>query len=528
MITLGFTLFVLLSLMDVNSFHYPGALHIFNSYQPINNKCLKLNMIGGRKLNPLVQFSPLKLIMDTIKPLRVESSNPYLQIEFNNELNSIFYVNDSITLMEMKKLITVYSQNYSSLFRDQLLRQSKNNLNDENESDVLVHSIVGIDCEWQPEYFAMRSESNKKSSILWTNTTISSLFSKYSAAKTINQMIVHRLKLSDSWEVGLLKLYTYFKQGMSTLINVASKVNTPKNINGAVVQKPKGYSSPVSLLQISTRNKVFIVDLQVLCQQVPPYERLKDANSYSLTDQEKLLNEIFNEIFNNPYIIKVGMGTAQDLKRLSWSYPWLCSLHSYVTVLDLPVLAKKAFPELSTQKMDGLSKLSELLLNSRIDKSFQCINWAYRPIHDHHINYCATDAFILTIMFDLIVQKLKYRRSSLTESNRPKKKKNNRNMIIEENDEHSGVAEEVNFIMSAIENCCNGYEIKIPVQNKPTNDTNYYNEILENNNNNNLLNVADDNLLLLKQNSLRSMGMNQKRMTLIWSEVGGRFQENII
>ena len=60
-----------------------------------------------------------------------------------------------------------------------------------------------------------------------------------------------------------------------------------------------------------------------------------------LTDNEKLLDKFFFQLFQSNKIIKIGMGPTNDIKRLSWSYCWLPSLSKYCGVLDISLLAKK-------------------------------------------------------------------------------------------------------------------------------------------------------------------------------------------
>ena len=60
-----------------------------------------------------------------------------------------------------------------------------------------------------------------------------------------------------------------------------------------------------------------------------------------LTNNEKLLDKFFFQLFQSNKIIKIGMGPTNDIKRLSWSYCWLPSLSKYCGVLDISLLAKK-------------------------------------------------------------------------------------------------------------------------------------------------------------------------------------------
>lgn len=118
-------------------------------------------------------------------------------------------------------------------------------------------------------------------------------------------------------------------------------------------------------MQVATRERVFIIDLQTLLGTNP------NPNA-PLLESERLLDSLFSRLFQSRAVLKVGLGPQQDLKRLAWSYPRLASLLRFCCVLDVSALAKKRFPGVAGRQLEGLSKLSALVLGMAVDKSCQC------------------------------------------------------------------------------------------------------------------------------------------------------------
>jgi len=123
----------------------------------------------------------------------------------------------------------------------------------------------------------------------------------------------------------------------------------------------KGVSYPVALLQLSTKDKVYIFQLKKL----------------------KNLKDIFS-VLADPQIIKAGVAIQDDVIGLK-------KLHFF---------EDKGFVEL-TQLTEvvgiinkGLRGLVGLLLKKRISKSIRVSNWAKDVLTDLQINYAATDAWV--------------------------------------------------------------------------------------------------------------------------------------
>jgi len=160
-------------------------------------------------------------------------------------------------------------------------------------------------------------------------------------------------------------------------------------------------SNPVIVLQLATRNFVFVIDLLRLCRQSAPGTSHALVGS-ALTPTEQVLDEVLHRVFGLDDVVKVGLGPAQDLKRLAWSYPWLPSMRYFTAVLDIAVFAKKAHPTVSSRDLDGLSKLCLRFLGRPVDKTQQCSDWSQRPLTPLQVAYASTDAHVLTRLFDLL------------------------------------------------------------------------------------------------------------------------------
>ena len=89
-------------------------------------------------------------------------------------------------------------------------------------------------------------------------------------------------------------------------------------------------------------------------------------------------------ILNDPKIIKVGIGTRDDVRTLKRDYG--CTPKN---VVDLNILAKsRGF------KSIGAKKLTAIVLGFRIAKGGWRSNWEHKKLTESQISYAATDAWI--------------------------------------------------------------------------------------------------------------------------------------
>jgi ribonuclease D len=122
----------------------------------------------------------------------------------------------------------------------------------------------------------------------------------------------------------------------------------------------KGQSFPPSLLQLATREEVFLFQLTPLG-----------------------LPGILRDLLADPAIIKAGVSLAYDLRELRKIAPF--DGRGFV---DLGQEAKQL-----KIKNHGLRGLCAVLLGFRISKSSQTSNWSNKKLHPGQVRYAATDAW---------------------------------------------------------------------------------------------------------------------------------------
>lgn len=148
----------------------------------------------------------------------------------------------------------------------------------------------------------------------------------------------------------------------------------------------KGQRNPSSLLQVSSRYHTFIIDLLTLGDSCIP---------------------LIRSIFYSPHWIKVGLGFSGDLKGLRSSYPsWGCFDDIHL-LLDINNVYRALHPSQTAIGDASLDKLCLYTFGRPIDKTFQCSNWAARPLSLGQQHYAALDALVLVHMFDVMRENLK-------------------------------------------------------------------------------------------------------------------------
>lgn len=158
----------------------------------------------------------------------------------------------------------------------------------------------------------------------------------------------------------------------------------------------------VSILQIATREKVYVVDILGL-------QKLK-------------LDDVFwammgRRLFNNKDVVKFGFDINKDVEMLQ-----------KITKMGIesPCDGDESYRDLKTLGMDvfkivgfkyphheegiktlGLAKLTKLCFGKKLDKRNQLSNWSLRPFRPEQLAYAAIDAFVLFKLHDVIVECLK-------------------------------------------------------------------------------------------------------------------------
>jgi len=129
---------------------------------------------------------------------------------------------------------------------------------------------------------------------------------------------------------------------------------------------------PTSVIQISTRTKVYIFDLL----------KIGKTEEYIA---------FFEALLENKDIMKLGQTLLNDLKTgEDKSGP---VINNYV---DL----QKVYKSYNNQKKSSLSAITEDLLNLGLSKCEQLSDWNRRPLRKAQIHYAAMDAFMLIILYE--------------------------------------------------------------------------------------------------------------------------------
>lgn len=158
-------------------------------------------------------------------------------------------------------------------------------------------------------------------------------------------------------------------------------------------------SGSVAVLQISTSDKVFIVDVLGL-------KKLLDEESWK---------KLGCEIFNNAEVVKLGFGILPDIQMLqkipeiSIETP-LDKSYRDLKIIGLNVLKllKFKYPHHEENLTNlSLTKLAKLCFGKKLDKRNQLSNWSLRPLRPEQITYAAIDAFVLIEIHNVILGILK-------------------------------------------------------------------------------------------------------------------------
>ncbi|KOC63420.1 putative exonuclease mut-7 like protein [Habropoda laboriosa] len=145
----------------------------------------------------------------------------------------------------------------------------------------------------------------------------------------------------------------------------------------------------LALIQIATKTNVYILDVTTIGNEL-----------------SELWTELVLTLFENKNILKLGFGIAQDITVIRGSIPALSEIKTCGQgYLDITHLWQKLvddyqfiFPHESDDQLTkkNLSKLVELCLGQKLNKSDQFSNWEQRPLRESQITYAgALDAYCL-------------------------------------------------------------------------------------------------------------------------------------
>ncbi|CAN4110989.1 unnamed protein product [Withania somnifera] len=137
----------------------------------------------------------------------------------------------------------------------------------------------------------------------------------------------------------------------------------------------KGSSSnKVSIMQIASDTKVFILDLIKLYKDAPD-----------------VLDDCLTRILHSPRVLKLGYNFQCDVKQLALSYRQLQCFKHYDMLLDIQNVFK--------EPRGGLSGLAKKILGTGLNKTRRNSNWEQRPLTQSQLVYAALDAAVLIHIF---------------------------------------------------------------------------------------------------------------------------------
>eukprot|EP00617_Octactis_speculum_P010176 CAMPEP_0185790350 /NCGR_PEP_ID=MMETSP1174-20130828/155695_1 /TAXON_ID=35687 /ORGANISM="Dictyocha speculum, Strain CCMP1381" /LENGTH=193 /DNA_ID=CAMNT_0028484973 /DNA_START=21 /DNA_END=602 /DNA_ORIENTATION=+ len=160
---------------------------------------------------------------------------------------------------------------------------------------------------------------------------------------------------------------------------------------GCDAEWPPGRPDLVSLLQVATRNEVFLFDMLRLmggCQ-----------------DTRQQTVAVLQRLFRSSSVVKVGYKFgAHDLVALDQSFPDAQLAHGVQNLVDIEALFVND-PEYfcggkQGQRRLGLSSVCEAVLGRGLDKTQQCTDWGQRPLTPEQLTYAALDASCLLSLVD--------------------------------------------------------------------------------------------------------------------------------
>lgn len=167
----------------------------------------------------------------------------------------------------------------------------------------------------------------------------------------------------------------------------STSVRTPPCLGLDAEWRP-GDNTPVALLQIATREEVFLIDLLATAPR-------SAGESLNVATDELLKAVLWSE-----GVYKLGFSFAYDVKRMKASYSHLSVWEEKSrNLVDVKQLAYAAMPN-KTPLRCGLAVLTRQVIGCLLDKKEQCSDWGKRPLTESQMAYAAADGYSLCLIFD--------------------------------------------------------------------------------------------------------------------------------
>ena len=272
---------------------------------------------------------------------------------------------DEVVINNSSSLLKPY--NYNSQYPDtidlvvhriNIINFNNNNNNNNNDDDdVLVHQEDEIIIE-----------NNDKNIKFMTLDILGSISRR--------NYTIHYINDSKS----LLTLVNDFKLFNNGLIGLDSEWR-PRLLNDE-----KNIFYPVSILQLSLNDNIYIIDLQILNEDNNLMTILNDALS----------------IFNDKNINVLGFGIKYDIEQLKNSYPLMNCFHMISNIIDIQSLYNNKMKN-NKKNHSSLSAICKQFYNIDMNKNEQLSTWHIRPLYQNQLIYAAIDAAILPILYEKII-----------------------------------------------------------------------------------------------------------------------------
>lgn len=203
-------------------------------------------------------------------------------------------------------------------------------------------------------------------------------------------------KWEDCYELNLDPAFIVMVDTVQSYSNMLSEL---KSVTKVGFDTEHTTSNGVSILQIATRDKIYIVDILTL-QQLEI-----DEISWAMMG---------DRLFNNKNVVKLGFDVKKDVEMLQKITKMRIETPGDEGYHDLKNLGMDVFKVVNFKyphheegiKTLGLNKLAQLCFGKKLDKSNQLSNWSLRPLRPQQLTYAALDAFVLLEIHDVIVENL--------------------------------------------------------------------------------------------------------------------------
>ena len=150
---------------------------------------------------------------------------------------------------------------------------------------------------------------------------------------------------------------------------------------------------PVATLQLSSASQAFVLDMQTLCQK--PTGR----HSTELNKIECVLSNALSKLFTSKDIPIIGFAIAQDLSKLTHSFPHMPCFRLFEVIVDYQTVVTTVVRDGAQPMMSSLQRAVALSLGKKLNKAEQCSDWEQRPLSAAQIEYAALDAAVVRHLF---------------------------------------------------------------------------------------------------------------------------------